>query len=68
MSIDKSLLAAHKKTMNKNLTKALLCIKYKYFIKMTEIEDKKELLAFIKQENNFNNILQQRRADITKLF
>lgn len=41
--------------MANSLTKALLVIKYKHFIGMTGIKDKKELLAFIKQENNIKD-------------
>lgn len=45
-----------KKIMANSLIKALIVIKYKYFIRMTEIKDKKELLASIKQENNLKDV------------
>lgn len=42
--------------MADNLIKTLPIIKYKQFVKMIKIEDKKELLAFIKQKDNLRNI------------
>lgn len=51
-----------------NFTKALLVLKYKHYMKMIKIENKKELLAFIKWKNNFKNIFQQYKANISKLF
>ena len=38
--------------MADGLTKALSVIKHEHFVGMTGIEDKKELLAFIKREDN----------------
>lgn len=36
-------------------TKALSVIKHKHFLGMIGIEDKKKLLAFIKQEDDFRD-------------
>lgn len=41
------------------LIKTLLIIKQEHFIGMTRIKDKKELLASIKQEDDFKNVFQQ---------
>lgn len=41
--------------MADSLTKALLIIKYKHFMEMTKIENKKKLLAFIKRKNNLRD-------------
>ena len=37
-------------------------------MRMRKIKEKKELLAFIKQENNIKDVIQQYRANISKLF
>lgn len=37
------------------LTKALLIIKYKDFVKVTRIEDQREFLASIKREDNLRD-------------
>lgn len=44
--------------MADNLVKALLVVKHEYFMGMTKIKDKKELLAFIKQEDNLKDTFQ----------
>lgn len=43
--------------MANNFTKSLSVIKYKYFMRVIEIENKKKLLAF-KQEDNFTSVFQ----------
>lgn len=48
--------------------KALSVIKHKYFMEIIEIKDKKELLAFIKREDNFRDAFQLHRANISELF
>lgn len=48
--------------------KALLVIKHEHFVKMTEIEDKKNLVASINQEDDLGDVFEQRGADISKLF
>ena len=50
------------------LTKALSVIKHEYFVGMTGIEDKRELLAFIKREDDFRDAFQQQKANISKSF
>lgn len=40
------------------LIKALSVIKYEYFVEITKIKDKKELLISIKQKNNFKEVFQ----------
>ena len=40
----------------------------KHFVGMREIEDKKELLASIKREDNFRDAFHQCGADMSKLF
>lgn len=54
--------------MADGITKALPVIKHKHFMKMTEIVDKKQLLASIKWEDNLRDAFQQRRADFSKFF
>ena len=49
-------------------TKALSVIKYKQFVGMIGIEDKNELLASIKQEDDLRDGFQQCGADISKSF
>lgn len=51
-----------------NFTKALSVSKYKHYMKMIKIENKNEILAFIKWENYFKNIFQQHKANMSKLF
>lgn len=41
--------------MANSLIKPLSIIKYKYFVKIIGIENKKELLTFIKEENDLKN-------------
>ena len=43
-------------------------MKHEQFVTMTGIEDKKELLASIKQKNDLRDTFQQRKANISKLF
>ena len=50
------------------LTKALSVIKHEHFVGMTGIEDKRELLASIKREDDLRDAFQQRRANISKSF
>ena len=50
------------------LTKALSVIKHKDFVGMTGIEDKRELLASIKPEDDLRDAFQQRGANISELF
>ena len=40
------------------LTKTLSVIKHEHFVGMIGIEDKKKLLASIKQEDNFRDVFQ----------
>lgn len=47
-----------KEIITNGLIKALLIIKHKHFGKMTWIKAKKELLTFIKQENNLKDTFQ----------
>lgn len=54
--------------MANNLTKALSIIKHEYFVEMIKIKDKRKILAFIKQKNNFRDTFQQHKIDISKLF
>ncbi len=42
-----------------SLTKALLVIKHEHFVRMIGIEDKRELLVFIKRKDNFKDVFQQ---------
>ena len=50
------------------LTKALSVIKHEYFVGMTGIEDKRELLASIKREDDLRDVFQQRGANISESF
>ena len=50
-----------------SLIKALSIKKHEHFVGMTRIEDKKELLASIKREENLRDAFHQRGADISKL-
>ena len=50
------------------LTKALLINKHEHFVGMTGIEEKRELWASIKQEDDFRDAFQQQRANISKSF
>lgn len=54
--------------MADDFTKSLSVIKHEHFVRMTGIEDKKELLAFIKREDNLKDAFQQRGADISESF
>lgn len=66
--VDKNLLDTYKKIVIDNLTKFLLVIKHKYFMGIIRIENKKKLLIFIKQKDNFRDIFQQYRTNFNKLF
>ena len=44
--------------MADSFTTTLSVIKHKYFVGMTRIENKKELLTFIKQEDNLRDAYQ----------
>ena len=57
-----------KEIVTDGLTKALPVIKHEQFVRMTGIGDKKELLAYIKQEDDLGDAFQQRGADISELF
>ena len=50
------------------VTKALSVIKHEHFVGMTGIEDKKELLASIKREDDRRDAFQRRGADISETF
>ena len=54
--------------MADGFTKDLSIIKHEHFVGMTEMEDKKELLASIKREDDFRDAFHQRGADISKFF
>lgn len=51
-----------------SLRKALLVIKYKQFLGMIRIKNKKELLAFIKLEDDLKDAYEKRQANYSKTF
>ena len=51
-----------------SFTKALSVIKYEHFVAMIGIEDKKELLASIKRDDDLRDAFQQCEADISESF
>ena len=50
------------------LTKDLSVVKHKGFVRMTGVEDQKELLASIKREEDLGDAFQRCRADLSEAF
>ncbi len=50
------------------LTKGLSVVQHKGFVRMTGVEDKKELLASIKREEDLGDAFQRCIADLSEAF